>query len=105
MSHFSGSSATIVIVEHAAALWTDSRYYAQAESQIDNQTWTLMKSGMASVPTVQQWLVEMLPESSRVGIDPYLIQSKHFHEMDEFLNKHGHKLVALQENLVDVVWK
>lgn len=105
MSHFTGSSANIVIVERSAALWVDSRYYSQAESQIDNNTWTLMKSGMPNVPTLHKWLVDNLPERSRVGIDPYLIQTKMFHELEEFLDSNGHKLVSLQPNLVDEVWK
>lgn len=45
---FSGSAGTAVIAESEAALWTDSRYFLQAENQIDNQTWTLMKSGTSN---------------------------------------------------------
>lgn len=94
-----------MIEEGAAALWTDGRYFMQAESQLDNDTWTLMKSGLPSTPRMNEWLVETLPPNSNVGIDPFLISAKAFHELDEYLESYGHKLIALQQNLVDVVWK
>lgn len=64
-----------------------------------------MKSGMPNVPSVQEWLINTLKENSRVGIDPYLIQAKAYHEFGEFLESNGHQLVTVQTNLVDVVWK
>lgn len=105
VSGFKGLGATLVIEENAAAIWIDSRYFRQAESQIDNKTWTLINSDISSMPTIQRWLVDTLPASSRVGIDPYLIQSKRFHELNEYLESNGHKLVSIQQNLVDVVWE
>lgn len=63
-----------------------------------------MKIGMKEVLTFRQWLLQTLPTSSRVGIDQYLITSRDFHDLEAFLDKRGHTLVALS-NLVDVVWK
>lgn len=40
---FTGSAGTAVITESEALLWTDGRYYQQAEKQLDNSTWTLMR--------------------------------------------------------------
>lgn len=40
---FTGSAGTAVITEKEALLWTDGRYYQQAEKQLDNSTWTLMR--------------------------------------------------------------
>lgn len=94
-----------MIEEGAAALWTDSRYFLQAESQLDNETWTLMKTGLPTTPRMEEWLVETLPSNSRVGIDPFLIRAKEFHQLDAYLETYGHKLIAVQQNLVDVVWK
>lgn len=94
-----------MIEEGAAALWTDSRYFIQAENQLDNETWTLMKAGLPTTPSVEQWLVETLPPNSRVGIDPFLIKAKDFQQLSAYLDSHGHNLIAVQKNLVDVVWK
>lgn len=43
ISGFTGSAGTAVITETEALLWTDGRYYLQAEQQLNNKTWTLMK--------------------------------------------------------------
>lgn len=43
ISGFTGSAGTAVITENKALLWTDGRYFQQAEKQLDNTTWTLMR--------------------------------------------------------------
>jgi hypothetical protein len=48
ISGFTGSAGDVVITLHSAALWTDSRYYLQAENQLDCN-WVLMKSGYREV--------------------------------------------------------
>lgn len=63
-----------------------------------------MKAGLDTVPTFRRWLLKTLPKSSNVGIDPYLIKSREFQDLNEFLEANGHKLVGVT-NLVDVVWK
>lgn len=45
ISGFTGSAGTAVITETHACLWTDGRYFNQAEKQLDSN-WTLMKEGM-----------------------------------------------------------
>lgn len=102
MSGFTGSYAEVVITESAAALWTDSRYHAQAEKQLDNKTWTLMKQGMAAVPTIKEYLVQ-LPKNSRIGIDPFLINGKKYLDLEAYLKGHDYELVSVK-NLVDEVW-
>lgn len=104
MSGFTGSFANVVISENEAALWTDSRYHAQAEKQLDNETWTLMKMGLADVPTLKEWLVETLPKKSKVGIDPYLIPGKDFAELESYLKSKDLSLEPIEKNLVDDVW-
>jgi hypothetical protein len=42
-----------------AALWTDGRYYNQAEKQLDSN-WKLMKSGLPGVPTLSEWLSSVI---------------------------------------------
>lgn len=106
MSSFTGSNALIVITEQSAVLWTDSRYFQQAENQLDNETWTLMKSGMPGVPTYQEYLISTLNPSSRVAIDPFLITAKDFEDLKQNLHANGqHTLLPLQSNLVDLVWE
>lgn len=45
VSGFTGSAGTVVVTDDQAILWTDSRYFIQAESEMDPDHWTLMRSG------------------------------------------------------------
>jgi Xaa-Pro aminopeptidase len=44
ISGFDGSSGTAIVTQHEALLWTDARYYIQADNQMDDN-WALMKDG------------------------------------------------------------
>ena len=52
------SQGTAVVTEAHAALWTDGRYFLQAEKELD-RNWTLQRSGVAGVPSQDQWLKQV----------------------------------------------
>lgn len=54
---FRGSAGTAVVSWRTAALWTDSRYFTQAEEQLDCTNWLLMRTGNPGVPSLVEWLV------------------------------------------------
>ena len=56
LSGFTGSNAQIVVTETEAFLWTDSRYWEQAEGELRGSGITLMRDGSDSVPKVTDWL-------------------------------------------------
>lgn len=72
ISGFTGSAGTAVVTTDKAALWTDSRYFLQAEDQISGTGYVLMKDKIEGTPTVAQWLGETLPEGSTVAIDGWV---------------------------------
>jgi Xaa-Pro aminopeptidase len=45
-----------VITDDKALLWTDARYFVQAEKELDPQCWTLMREGNKDVLPISQWL-------------------------------------------------
>ena len=63
---FDGSAGTAVVSMRTAALWTDSRYYTQAEEQLDCANWLLMRDGSPGVPTLISWLVSEANQTSLV---------------------------------------
>uniref|UniRef100_A0A8C5HFT5 Xaa-Pro aminopeptidase 1 n=1 Tax=Gouania willdenowi TaxID=441366 RepID=A0A8C5HFT5_GOUWI len=103
ISGFNGSAGTAIITEQHAVMWTDGRYFLQASQQMDNN-WTLMKMGLKETPSQEDWLISVLPENSRVGVDPWIIAADQWKTMSKALSSAGHSLVALQDNLIDVVW-
>ncbi|XP_058827106.1 xaa-Pro aminopeptidase ApepP-like [Topomyia yanbarensis] len=104
VTNFTGSAGTAIIALQAAALWTDSRYHLQAENQLDSDHWTLMREGLADVPTRDDWLLKNLPAGSQVGTDPFLITPTEFDRLSRVLSAGGLRLVTLERNLVDSVW-
>lgn len=105
ISGFTGSAGTAVVTEDKAALWTDGRYFLQAENQL-GPDWMLMRAGTAGVPTISEWLTDVLSPGSNVGIDPFLFSYDAAEELKHTLSKKDHKLVYIYDgNLVDEIWK
>ena len=69
ISGFSGSAGTVVITEDKAILWTDGRYFLQAEQELDGTCVELYKMGQENVPTTFEYIQEVVPAGSKVGFD------------------------------------
>ncbi|CAF4797671.1 unnamed protein product, partial [Rotaria magnacalcarata] len=61
---FRGSAGIAVISLRTAALWTDSRYFTQAEEELDCAHWLLMRNENENVPKVITWLVTEASETN-----------------------------------------
>uniref|UniRef100_A0A8C9CVJ0 X-prolyl aminopeptidase 2 n=1 Tax=Phocoena sinus TaxID=42100 RepID=A0A8C9CVJ0_PHOSS len=72
---FTGSAGIAVVTMGKAALWTDSRYWTQAERQMDCN-WELHKE-VGTTPVVT-WLLTEIPAGGRVGFDPFLFSISMF---------------------------
>ena len=69
MSGFTGSAGTLVVMSDRALLWTDGRYFIQAEAELSGSGIKLMKSGQEGVPKISEFLKENLADGSTVGFD------------------------------------
>jgi Xaa-Pro aminopeptidase len=63
---FQGSSGIAIISLRTAALWTDSRYFTEAEEELDCANWLLMRDGQPGVPSLVGWLVSEANQTSLV---------------------------------------
>ena len=112
ISGFTGSAGRAAVTDTEALLWTDGRYFLQAEKQLDSSCWKLMKAGEKGVPNLSAWLVEKygFDEVTRVGIDPRVVTYEVAKATrDSLKEKEGKResnreLVAVQENLIDEIW-
>lgn len=106
ISQFTGSAGTAVITADAAYLWTDGRYFLQAETQLDtNSGWELMRAGLPETPTISVFLAEHLPPGSKIGIDPTLHSVDAADSIRAALEPVGSTLqLEPTPNPVDVVW-
>ncbi|MEN6619902.1 MAG: aminopeptidase P family protein [Rikenellaceae bacterium] len=85
LSGFNGSAGTLVVTLEEAALWTDSRYFVQAEKQLDSSNIELKKMKMPGTESIDKWLTMRLNENSRVGVDAGLFSMAEFQSLKEQL--------------------
>lgn len=67
-SGFDGSAGTLVVTPNTAALWTDSRYFEQAETQLAGTGVALMRLGTADTPGHVEWLAEQLADGTTLAV-------------------------------------
>jgi len=103
LSGFTGSAGTAVVSQDEALLWTDGRYFLQAEREL-SAAWKLMKGGLPDTPKVSAFLASNLNPGDRVAIDPFAHSANDAQELQTALAEKGIELVPAQENLVDSIW-
>lgn len=69
LTGFTGSAGTLVVTSKEARLWTDGRYFLQAQSQLEGTGIELMRDGEPGVPTWEKWIRENLEKGAKVGMD------------------------------------
>ncbi|KAG8718500.1 hypothetical protein FRC08_005144 [Ceratobasidium sp. 394] len=103
ISGFSGSAGTAIISLNGAYLFVDSRYYLQAEREIDSN-WTLFKVGLPGVKPWDEWLLGC-PPGVTVGMDSRLIAHDTATALTSALKLKNMCIAYPQGNLVDQIWK
>ena len=105
LTGFTGSAGTaLVTVRGDALVWTDGRYFNQAETQLAGSPWSLMRQHEPGVPDLPVWCLDTLGPAARVGIDAALAPLAVAADFAT-KTKGALELVPVTEsNLVDVVW-
>lgn len=76
ISGFTGSAGTFLAGSDEGWLWTDGRYFTQAEKQISSDI-TLMKQGVSGVPTILEFLKDHLHEGDTLGVNGFTISASY----------------------------
>jgi len=69
ISGFDGSAGTVVVTMTEAGLWTDSRYFLQAEQQLASTGIELFRIGVPETPDYTEWIISQINEGDVVGLD------------------------------------
>lgn len=104
LSGFTGDSCTLLIAEKEAWLWTDGRYFVQAEMELRDSGVTLMKMGEAGVPSMEQFLQKRLEKGAVLGFYAPLVSAKRGAELQRIAERNG-AVLATDRDLVDMIWK
>jgi Xaa-Pro aminopeptidase len=104
ISGFDGSAGTVVVLSEQAGLWTDSRYFLQAEQQLLDSGIELYRMGEEGVFGVEDFLKDKLRAKNRVGIDARTMNMGAYGAMEKELGRKGIELCPVEEDLVEKVW-
>ncbi|MFX0548608.1 aminopeptidase P family protein [Hathewaya histolytica] len=103
ISGFTGSAGTVVVTLDDAGLWTDGRYFIQAEKQLEGSGIKLFKMGQPSVPTIKEWLKSVLKDNDTIGFDGKTVSRTFAEELESTLYKKNIKF-DLQWDLLGTLW-
>lgn len=104
ISGFTGSAGTVVVTTEEAGLWTDGRYFIQAAKQLEHTGIKLFKSGEPGVPTLEEYVYEVLPIGGTLGFDGRVISTKQGMQLENKLADKKIKIVY-KHDLIDTVWE
>ena len=104
MSGFTGSAGTLIISMDEAGLWTDGRYFIQAENELKDSGIKLFKMGEEGVPTIEEYLLEKLPKNSTLGFDGRVMSVKEGQSLANKLAFQGIN-IEYKYDLVNDIWE
>ncbi|EJP23849.1 metallopeptidase family M24 [Lachnoanaerobaculum sp. ICM7] len=103
LSGFTGSAGTLLVMKEEAYLWTDGRYFLQAESELKDSGITLMKMGEPGVANLDELLEEKMKKDEVLGFNGSLLSFSEGKVIANKVVKNGVKL-AIGKEITDEVW-
>lgn len=103
LSGFTGSNGTLVVSRAEAGLWTDGRYFVQAERELAGSDIVLYRMGEEGVPTIQEYLKKNVSDGQTVGFDGRVISASFGKKLEKAFE--GRQVtIAYEKDIVDALW-
>ena len=102
---FTGSAGTAVITLDDAGLWTDSRYFIQAEEQLEGTGIRLFKDRLPETPSITEWLGSILKKGDKVSIDGWVNSHQEAQALRNGLSESGLTLETMTEDIFNNLWE
>lgn len=103
MSGFTGSNGNLLIGEETG-LWTDGRYFIQAEKELEGSGITLFRMGEEGVPAITEYLEEHLEAGKAVAFNGRTIPVSLGQKLEALAEKKGAALIY-DVDFVDCLWQ
>ncbi len=101
---FTGSNGTLLVWGTGAGLWTDGRYFIQAERELAGTGVMLFRMQEEGVPTVREFLEEHLEEGQSLGLDGRVISAREGRKLEQTLSQKKVRLVC-GPDLAEEIWE
>ena len=102
VSGFTGSAGTLVVTSKSAALWTDSRYFVQAEKELLGSGIILMRMKLEGTPSIPEWIKKEIGNRGKVVLNGSLVSKSEFESLSKSLNP---LLVKSIEDPFTLIWE
>lgn len=104
LSGFTGSNGTLVVSGEEAGLWTDGRYFVQAEKELEDTGIRLFRMQEEGVPDIPAYLEQNMWEGQSLGFDGRVVTAAFGRQLENALSGKKIRIVS-EQDLVDTVWK
>ena len=101
LTGFTGSAGLAVVTRDKAALWTDSRYWLQAETELAGSAFILMRDGESGVPSPEAWIAAQTKGTKAVVSGPADMIS---YEQSRTLTEAGLTVAFTDADAFDAIW-
>ena len=104
VSGFTGSAGTLLVGLEDAYLWTDGRYFIQADKELKGSGISLMKMRTPGYPSIEEWIKDNVKENETLGFDGKVFSVNQY---EGYLNiaKENNFNINMKNDLLDSIWK
>jgi Xaa-Pro aminopeptidase len=103
LTGFTGSAATVVVTDTFAGLWTDSRYFVQAQNQLAGSGFVLMKPVLPEKKDYNEWIVENIKQGNRIALDGRIYSIDRLKKIEKMLELKGIS-IDIECDLISDIW-
>lgn len=100
---FTGSNGTLLVWKDGAGLWTDGRYFIQAENELAGTGVTLFRMGDEGVPALNEYLAEHMQEGETLGFDGRVVTAADGLRLEKRMEEKKIRF-AYESDLAEQVW-
>ena len=104
ISGFTGSAGTVVVTQEEAILWTDGRYFIQAEDELKGSEFKLFKMATPGYPSYTEWLRDSLKKEDTLGFDGRVMSQSTVANLKSNLKEKNIKIID-EFDLLETIWK
>lgn len=102
-SGFTGSNGSLLVGQEEAGLWTDGRYFIQAEKELEDTGITLFRMQEEGVPTIEEFLLQTMKEGQVLGFDGRVVSASYGRRLQDKLQE-NHITIKSEQDLADGIW-
>lgn len=104
LSGFTGSAGSLLVTRNKAMLWTDGRYFIQAERELAGTGIELMRMGEPNTKTIGVYIEDNIKQGEVLGFDGRVVNTTLGLKLKKIAEDRGAK-ISYSKDLVDTFWE